>query len=137
MKEKKKKERGKKVEKPPPGEEKKKKTAANPAVPAAETTEKKFETAAGLKEIDQIAGTGPVVVPDTSVPPARIPEGKQIHIKKEIKITAQEKPARKKQYEKRGPFGKFSKFERLEKFHKVKPPSSERELKKTEITVPT
>ena len=75
-------------------------------------------------------------MPDTSVPPARIPEGKQIHIKKEIKITAQEKPARKKQYEKRGPFGKRSKFERLEKFNKVKPPSSERELKKTEITVP-
>src|SRR3990167_5521147 len=128
--------RGKKVDKIAPRQADKEKTAAKPAVPAAETTEKKFETAAGLKEIDQIAGTGPVVVPDTSVPPARIPEGKQIHIKKEIKITAQEKPARKKQYEKRGPFGKFSKFERLEKFHKVKPPSSERELKKTEITVP-
>ena len=128
--------RGKKVDKIAPRQADKEKTAAKPAVPAAETTEKKFETAAGLKEIDQIAGTGPVVVPDTSLPPARIPEGKQIHIKKEIKITAQEKPARKKQYEKRGPFGKRSKFERLEKFNKVKPPSSERELKKTEITVP-
>ncbi len=120
--------RGKKAGKIAPRQADKEKTAV--PVHAAETT------AAGLKEIDQIAGTGPVVVPDTSLPPARIPEGKQIHIKKEIKITAQEKPARKKQYEKRGPFGKRSKFERLEKFNKVKPPSSERELKKTEITVP-
>ena len=120
--------RGKKAGKIAPRQADKEKTAV--PVHAAETT------AAGLKEIDQIAGTGPVVVPDTSLPPARIPEGKQIHIKKEIKITAQEKPARKKQYEKRGPFGKRSKFERLEKFNKVKPPSTERELKKTEITVP-
>src|SRR3989304_3229843 len=120
--------RGKKAGKIAPRQADKEKTAV--PVHAAETT------AAGLKEIDQIAGTGPVVVPDTSVPPAMIPEDKQIHIKKEIKITAQEKPARKKQYERRGPFGKRSKFERLEKFHKVKPPSTERELKKTEITVP-
>jgi len=120
--------RGKKAGKIAPRQADKEKTAV--PVHAAETT------AAGLKEIDQIAGTGPVVVPDTSVPPAMIPEDKQIHIKKEIKITAQEKPARKKQYEKRGPFGKRSKFERLEKFNKVKPPSTERELKKTEITVP-
>jgi len=120
--------RGKKAGKIAPRQADKEKTAV--PVHAAETT------AAGLKEIDQIAGTGPVVVPDTSVPPAGIPEDKQIHIKKEIKITAQEKPARKKQYERRGPFGKRSKFERLEKFNKVKPPSTERELKKTEITVP-
>jgi len=120
--------KGKKAGKIAPRQADKEKTAV--PVHAAETT------AAGLKEIDQIAGTGPVVVPDTSVPPAGIPEDKHIHIKKEIKITAQEKPARKKQYEKRGPFGKRSKFERLEKFNKVKPPSTERELKKTEITVP-
>ncbi len=58
------------------------------------------------------------------------------HVKKEVKIVAAQRPARKKQYERKGRFGKRGKFERLEKFNKIRPPSPERELKKTEITVP-
>ena len=64
----------------------------------------------------------------------KIPEEK--HVKKEIKIVAAQRPAKKKQYERKGPFGKRGKFERPEKFYKIRPPSTERELKKTEITVP-
>src|SRR3989338_1756523 len=63
----------------------------------------------------------------------KIPEEK--HVKKEIKIVAAQRPAKKKQYERKGPFGKRGKFERPEKFYKIRPPSTERELKKTEITV--
>ncbi|MEK7828218.1 MAG: translation initiation factor IF-2, partial [Deltaproteobacteria bacterium] len=69
-----------------------------------------------------------------TIPIEKIPEEK--HVKKEIKIVAAQRPAKKKQYERKGPFGKRGKFERLEKFDKIRPPSPERELKKTEITVP-
>lgn len=69
-----------------------------------------------------------------TIPAEKIPEEK--HVKKEIKIVAAERPAKKKQFERRGPSGKKGKFERLEKYNKIRPPSSDRELKKTEITVP-
>jgi translation initiation factor IF-2 len=58
------------------------------------------------------------------------------HVIKDVKIVAEQRPAKKKQYERKGPFGKRGKFERREKFYKIKPPSMERELKKTEITMP-
>ena len=76
----------------------------------------------------KLTSTAPII------PIEKIPEEK--HVKKEIKIVAAQRPAKKKQYERKGPFGKRGKFERLEKFDKIRPPSPERELKKTEITVP-
>lgn len=69
-----------------------------------------------------------------SITPLEI--SKEKHIKKEVKIVPTEKPVKKKQYEKRGPWGKGRKFDKLEKFDKIKPPSHTREFKKTEITVP-
>ncbi|MBI3755650.1 MAG: translation initiation factor IF-2, partial [Deltaproteobacteria bacterium] len=95
----------------------------------------KEEKAAPVAKTETIPSTVPPKPEESvTIPAEKIPEEK--HVKKEIKIVAAERPAKKKQFERRGPSGKKGKFERLEKYNKIRPPSSDRELKKTEITVP-
>ncbi|MBI3752757.1 MAG: translation initiation factor IF-2 [Deltaproteobacteria bacterium] len=100
--------------------------------PEIKIPEKGKKPAKGKKEDKEAKPVYPV--PASVIPPEKIPEEK--HVIREVKITAQERPAKKKQFERRAPFGKKGKFERLEKFDKIKAPARERELKKTEITVP-
>src|SRR3989338_362857 len=76
----------------------------------------------------------PAAVTAATIPPVEIPKEK--HVKREVKIVATERPAKKKQHERKEFAGKLRKFEKLEKFEKIRPPTQARELKKTEITVP-
>ncbi|MBI3399441.1 MAG: translation initiation factor IF-2 [Deltaproteobacteria bacterium] len=113
-----------------------KKTAERAAMQAKKKEE--AITATGAETEEKITPTQRETTTTPAAPENIIPLeiAKEKHVKKEIKIAAPERPAKKKQHERKQFFGKLSKFEKLEKFGKIKPPSYVREVKKTEITVP-
>lgn len=113
----------------PPG-----KTAIEPVAKAKKEEEASAAGVAGMEPATPLEGQPTTSMLETAVP--LLEPSKEKHVKTEINIVPTAKPAKKKQYERKGFQGRRAKFERLEKFDKIRPPSRERELKKTEITVP-
>lgn len=111
------------------------KSAKEPATKAKKKEEAPAAGIAGMEPaIPLEVQPAPPVIPEAAVP--LLEPSKEKHVKTEINIVPAAKPAKKKQYERKGFQGRRAKFERLEKFDKIRPPSRDRELKKTEITVP-